>query len=123
MKKRGIIVICLVAVLFTVAHMGRSSIKETIDGKLVGYVQVKEYTKPLAVVESSGKTFYIALLSNTVAIDETGVFDNELLERLLNGNLTDIRIHVEEAEKGKTVSIDGKKETVWQVYQIYKKES
>lgn len=48
--------------------------------------------------------------------------DDSLLEKIQSGEIIDIKVKVDDAEKGKTVEIDGKKVTVWQSHQIYKTE-
>ncbi len=88
-------------------------------GVLRGYVQVKAYTNPLAVIDHNGKITYIAFFEHqTAVVDENGAYSDELLGQILSGELVNVKIHVEAAEKGKTVLIDGKRETVWQAHQI-----
>ena len=111
----------ILAVLMIVTLAACSNKTKNIDGVLTGYVQVEEYTGLLAVIEGNGKTFYLATSILTIATDVDKI-DDSLLEAIQNGEITDIKISIDGAEKGKTIEIDGKKVTVWQSHQIYKTE-
>jgi hypothetical protein len=111
----------LLAGLIALSLTACSSKTKDIDGVLVGYVQVQEYTAPLAVIEENGKTCYLATSILEVATDVDQV-DDSLLEAIQNGEIVDIKVSSGGAKQGKTIEIDGKKVTVWQSHQIYKKE-
>ena len=61
MKK---IISLMLAVVMIVTLTACSSKTKDIEGTITGYVQVEEYTKPLVVIESNGKTYYLALVGN-----------------------------------------------------------
>lgn len=109
----------LLAVQMVVTFAACSGKTRDIDGVLTRYVQVEEYSAPLAVIEDSGKTFYFATSTLTVATD-IGQTDDTLLAGIQNGEITGIEVCIDGAEKGKTIEIDGKEVTVWQSHQIYK---
>lgn len=70
-------------------------------GGVRGYVQVKAYTNPLAVIDHNGKITYIAFFEHqTAVVDENGAYSDELLGQILSGELVNVKIHVEAAEKG-----------------------
>ena len=117
--KRIILFVLVIAMLLTFSACSNS--KKDIEGTIIGYVQAEEYNGPIAIIESSGTTVYLAtsILKTTV---EAGQNDDALLEAIKNGNITDIKVHIDDAEKGKTLEIDGKKITVWQSHQIQKLE-
>lgn len=117
---KRMLALLLVAIMILMLA-GCSNKATDIDGTITGYVQVEEYTKPLIVIEGNGKTFYLALVGDVVAMDVDHL-DETLLDGILNGEITDINVHIEDAEKGKTLEIDGKKITVWQSHQIQKFE-
>lgn len=115
-------VLAFILVVLTIVTLAACSNKtRDIDGVLTGYVQVEEYTGPLAVIEGNGKTFYLATSILTIATDLDQI-DYSLLAAIQNGEITDIKISIDGAEKGKTIEIDGKKVTVWQSHQIFKAE-
>jgi len=101
---------------------GCSNKTTDIDGTITGYVQVEEYAKPLIVIEGNGKTFYLALVGADVIATDVDYIDETLRDEILNGDITEINVHVDDAEKGKTLEIDGKKITVCQSHQIQKLE-
>ena len=111
----------VLAGIMVLALTACSSNNQDIKGTITGYVQVEEYTKPLVILEGSGKTYYLALVGDPVAYDFDHE-DEELLEAIRNGEITDIKVSISEAEKGKTIEIDGNKITVWQSHQIQKTE-
>ena len=111
---------CL-AVLMVVTLTACSNKVKNIDGILTGYVQVGEYIGPLAVIEDNGKTFYLATSVLKFA-GEAEQADDSLLEAIQNGEIIDIKVSIDGAEKGKTIEIDGKKVTIWQSHQIYQVE-
>ena len=117
MKK---IISLMLAVVMIVTLTACSSKTKDIEGTITGYVQVEEYTKPLVVIESNGKTYYLALVGNHIAYNHDE--DAGLLTAIQNGEITDIKVSIDEAEKGKTLEIDGEKVTVWQSHQIYQVE-
>jgi hypothetical protein len=111
----------LLVVLVVLSLTACSSKTKDIDGVLTGYVQVEEYSAPLAVIENHGKTYYLAtsILEAATNVDQ---IDDSLLEAIKNEEIVDIEVSIGAAEKGKTIEIDGKRATVWQSHQIYKKE-
>ena len=115
------IVAMVLAVLMVVTLAACSNKVKDIDGILTGYVQVGEYIGPLAVIEDNGKTYYLAtsLLKFAGEVEQT---DDSLLEAIQNGEIVNIKVSIDDAERGKTVEIDGKNVTVWQSHQIYKTE-
>ena len=115
------IVAMVLAVLMVVTLTACSNKVKNIDGILTGYVQVGEYIGPLAVIEDNGKTYYLAtsLLKFAGEVEQT---DDSLLEAIQNGEIIDIKVSIDGAEKGKTIEIDGKKVTIWQSHQLYKTE-
>lgn len=114
--------LALLLTLILILMLAGCSNKTTdIDGTITGYVQVEEYTNPLIVIEDNGKTFYLTLVSDVTAMDVDHP-DETLRDEILNGDITEINVHVDDAEKGKTLEIDGKKITVWQSHQIQKSE-
>ena len=117
MKK---IISLMLAVVMIVTLTACSSKTKDIEGTITGYVQVEEYTKPLVVIESNGKTYYLALVGNPIAYNHDE--DAGRLTAIQNGEITDIKVSIDEAEKGKTLEIDGEKVTVWQSHQIYQVE-
>ena len=117
MKK---IISLMLAVVMIVTLTACSSKTKDIEGTITGYVQVEEYTKPLVVIESNGKTYYLALVGNPIAYNHDE--DAGLLTAIQNGEITNIKVSIDEAEKGKTLEIDGEKVTVWQSHQIYQVE-
>ena len=114
------IVFLMLAVVMVVTLPACSSKTKDIEGTIIGYVQVEEYTKPLVVIEGGGKTYYLALVGNPVAYNHGE--DAGLLTAIQNGEITNIKVSIDEAEKGKTLEIDGEKVTVWQSHQIYQVE-
>lgn len=122
MKKKAVGIFLLLVLVIVIFHVWPpAQKKKDVDGVLAGYVRTDAYTNPLAVVENHGTITYLAFFEHqTAAMDENGVPSSELLKDLLNGSVTGITVHVEAAEKGKTVSINGREETVWQAYQLYK---
>jgi hypothetical protein len=111
----------LLGILVILSLTACSSKTKDIDGVLTGYVQVEEYSAPLAVIEDHGKTFYLATSILEAATDVDQI-DDSLLEAIKNGEMVDIKVSIGGAEQGKRIEIDGKKVTVWQSHQIYKKE-
>lgn len=114
------IIALMLAVVMVVTLAACSSKTTDIEGTVTGYVQVEEYTKPLVVIEGSGKTYYLALVGNPVAYNHDE--DATLLTAIQNGEITDIKVSIDGAEKGKTLEIDGNKVTVWQSHQIFQVE-
>ena len=98
----------VLAVLMVVTLAACSNKVKDIDGVLTGYVQVAEYVGPLAVIEDNGKTFYLATSVLKFA-GEAEQADDSLLEAIQNGEIIDIKVSIDGAEKGKTIEIDGKK--------------
>ena len=109
----------VLAILMVVTFAACSNKTKNIDGVLTRYVQVEEYSAPLAVIEDNGKIFYFATSTLTIATDIDRI-DDTLLAEIQNGDITDIEVSIDEAEKGKTIEIDGKEVTVWQSHQIHK---
>ena len=97
-----------------------SSKTKDIEGTITGYVQVEEYTNPLIVIQGNGKTYYLALVGSPIAYNHDE--DAGLLTAIQNGNITDIKVSIDGAEKGKALEIDGEKVTVWQSHQIHQME-
>ena len=114
------IISLLLSAVLILTFTACSSKTKDIEGTITGYVQVEEYTKPLVVIESNGKTYYLALVGNPIAYNHDE--DAGLLTAIKNGEITDIKVSIDEAEKGKTLEIDGEKVTVWQSHQIYQVE-
>lgn len=109
----------VLAILMVVTFAACSNKTKNIDGVLTRYVQVEEYSAPLAVIEDNGEIFYFATSTLTIATDIDRI-DDTLLAEIQNGDITDIEVSIDEAEKGKTIEIDGKEVTVWQSHQIHK---
>jgi len=117
--KRALALLLVAIMILTLA--GCSNQPTDIDGTITGYLQVEEYTNPLIVIEGNSNTFYLALVGDVTAMDVDHL-DETLRDEILNGDITEINVHVDDAEKGKTLEIDGKKITVWQSHQIQKLE-
>ena len=62
----------------------------------------------MAVIEDNGKTFYLAIsvLKFAGEVEQT---DDSLLEAIQNGEIIDIKVNIDGAEKEKTIEINGKK--------------
>ena len=118
MKRR---IAMVLAALMVVALAACSNRARDIEGVLTGYIRVEEYAGPLAVIEENGTTFYLATSVLKFA-GEAEQADDSLLEAIQNGEIIDIKVSIDGAEKGKTIGIDGKKVTIWQSHQIYKTE-
>ena len=116
---KRIISLALSAVLILTFTACSSKTKD-IEGTTTGYVQVEAYTNPLIVIQDNGKTYYLALAGNPTAYNHGE--DAGLLAAIQNGNITDIKVSIDGAEKGKTLEIDGEKVTVWQSHQIHQME-
>lgn len=112
----------LFATMMVLTFASCSNKTKDIEGTISGYVQVQEYTNPLLVIENNGNSFYAALVGNSLAAIDFDHADDALLEEILKGEITDIKVHIENAEKGKTLEISGQKITVWQSHQIQKTE-
>ena len=74
------------------------------------------------------KIFY-TLLGDKMKVKIFDMEDEKDLENEVNdfidtmdGEIIDIKVSIDWAEKGKTIEIDGKKVTIWQSHQIYKTE-
>ena len=117
--KRIILFVLVIAMLLTFSACSNS--KKDIEGTLIGYVQAEEYNGPIAIIESNGTTVYFATSILTTAV-EAGQNDDVLLEAIKNGDITDIKVSINEAENGKAIDINGNKVTVWQSHQIHKTE-
>ena len=114
------IISLMLAVVMVATLTACLSKTKDIEGTITGYVQVEEYTKPLVVIEDNGKTYYLALVGNPIAYNHDE--DADLLAAIQNGEITDIKVSIDGAEKGKTLEIDGEKVTVWQSHQIHQVE-
>ena len=117
MKRILSLMLVLIMAVFFAACAGET---KDIEGTITGYVQVEEYTNPLIVIQGNGKTYYLALVGNPIAYNHDE--DAGLLTAIQNGNITDIKVSIDGAEKGKTLEIDGEKVTVWQSHQIHQME-
>ena len=111
----------MLAAFLVLTFAGCSSKTADIEGIITGYVYVDSYTVPLIVIEGNDKTFYAALVGACAAINFDH-YDKSLQEGILNGEITGIKVHIEEPEKGKTLEINGEKVIVWQSHQIQKLE-
>ena len=112
----------ILAAVLAAALGGCSSKSKDIEGIITGYVQVEEYTVPLIVIESNEETVYLALnVADPIAYDFDHP-DEALLEGILTGEIKDIKVSIDGAERGKTIMIDGEKVIVWQSHQIWRNE-
>ena len=118
MKKNLLMLMVLMVLVFA----GCTGKTRDIEGTITGYKNVESYTVPLIIIEGNGREYYVALVGERVAMDFDH-YDASLLEGILNGEITGIKVHIEEPEKGKTLEIDGKNVVVWQSHQIQKLES
>ncbi len=115
--KRIMPFVLVITMLLTFSACSNS--KKDIEGTIIGYVQVEEYNGPIAIIESNGTTVYFAtsILKTAVEADQN---DDTLLEAIKDGDITNIKVSINEAETGKTIDISGNKVTVWQSHQIHK---
>ena len=114
------IISLLLSAVLILTFTACSSKTKDIEGTITGYVQVEAYTNPLIVIQDNGKTYYLALAGNPTAYNHGE--DAGLLAAIQNGNITDIKVSIDGAEKGKALEIDGEKVTVWQSHQIHQME-
>ncbi|MGN0398235.1 MAG: hypothetical protein ACI4EL_09545 [Candidatus Fimimorpha sp.] len=111
--------LCVFAIIlaFILSLTRCSSDSSQIRGKLIEYHTVEEYVAPIAtVVDDNDHTYFVAIMCKSVT--NHGVYDEELLNAIMNKTLLDVNIHVTDGSKGKNVKLNGETITVYQAYQI-----
>lgn len=115
-SKKGLYLFSIV-LIFVFLHKKCSADPPPIEGRIIEYQRVEEYTCPIAtVVDDKGNTSYIAIMCDAVTIN--GVYDQKSMNAMHNGTLLGVNIQVAVGSEGSTIELDGKTITVYQAYQI-----
>lgn len=115
-SKKGLYIFAIV-LIFVFLYKRCSADPPPIEGRIIEYRRVEEYTCPIAtVVDNKGNTSYIAIMCDAVTIN--GVYDQKSMDGMHNGTLLDVYIEVAIGSEGSTIELDGKTVTVHEAYQI-----
>ena len=115
--KRALLFLVCLSLLPVLA--GCSEESKTIEGYLLEYYTVPEYTHPLGrVVERSGEEHIVVLFCEDVNAALLGEDDERVKDQILNRTLTNIYIKISYGAEDKTIVLNGKEVTVYNAYHI-----